>query len=121
MMSHKRRISRLEFFASVIFGFALLLALVALPPKANQAAAEANAQRQSTSQLARALTNPFRMTNPSRPAKTHDRTETTRSEKHEVIMWQGGQHDHRWSSPGNWMGGHVPGASDVARFPAHAK
>ena len=32
-----------------------------------------------------------------------------------VVTWKGGQ-DPRWSDPGNWEGGRVPGASDVVRF-----
>ena len=34
-----------------------------------------------------------------------------------VVTWKGGQ-DHRWSNPGNWEGGRVPGTSDAARFAA---
>ena len=34
-----------------------------------------------------------------------------------VVTWKG-NHDHRWSNAANWESGHVPGASDVARFAA---
>lgn len=32
-----------------------------------------------------------------------------------VVTWNGNV-DQRWSTPGNWEGGRVPGASDLARF-----
>jgi hypothetical protein len=32
-----------------------------------------------------------------------------------TVTWKGGQ-DNRWSNPANWEDGHVPGATDVARF-----
>src|SRR5688572_17673701 len=34
-----------------------------------------------------------------------------------VLTWKGSQ-DNRWSNPGNWDAGRVPGTSDVARFAA---
>lgn len=37
-----------------------------------------------------------------------------------VVTWKGSQ-DQRWSNPGNWEGGHVPRASDVARFAARSR
>src|SRR5688572_6083647 len=34
-----------------------------------------------------------------------------------VVTWNGSE-DNRWSNPGNWEGGRVPGTSDTARFAA---
>src|SRR5258708_5743145 len=43
------------------------------------------------------------------------------TERRAVINWRGTAGDHRWSNPANWEGGHVPGASEAARFTAHSK
>jgi hypothetical protein len=37
-----------------------------------------------------------------------------------VVTWTGDQDHHRWSNPGNWDGGRVPGPTDVARFAANS-
>jgi len=47
--------------------------------------------------------------------------EARRAGQHQaVITWRGGRRDHHWNNPRNWKRGHVPGATDVARF-AHSK
>jgi hypothetical protein len=43
----------------------------------------------------------------------------TQSKSAEVVTWKGSQ-DDRWSNPGNWEGGCLPGTSDVARFDANS-
>lgn len=63
---------------------------------------------------------------PDDVARADDRADTTAQRSLEtrtpaeiktagVVTWKGSQ-DGRWSNPGNWEGGRVPGATDVARF-----
>lgn len=37
-------------------------------------------------------------------------------DKAKVIVWRGSPNDNRWSTPGNWVGGHAPGSFDIAKF-----
>jgi hypothetical protein len=49
-----------------------------------------------------------------------DKTNSESRKKQNVVVWRG-TNDHRWSNAANWIGGHVPDASDIARFPARSQ
>ena len=111
-MNYKRRIS------AAISVLALFLSLVM--PISNQAFVESGSPRQKRSPLSDAGVNPSNLVNRSEVINSVHKSETL-SSKRTIVTWRGGQSDHRWSNSANWVGGHVPGASDVARFPAQSK
>src|SRR5438874_749013 len=111
-MNYKRRIS------ASISALALFLTLVI--PISNQAFVESRSTRQRLSHLHDARVNQSNLVNRSELINSVDKSEALNS-KRTIVTWRGGQSDHRWSNSANWVGGHVPGASDVARFPAQSK
>src|SRR5258708_14141853 len=102
-----------------ISALALFLGLVI--PISNQAFVESSSPRQRLSHLSEEEVNPSNLVNRSDVVNSVEKSETTSNKRNTVVTWRGGQSDHQWSNPGNWVGGHVPGASDVARFPAQSK
>jgi len=112
MMNYKRRIS------AAISVFALFLTLVI--PISNQASVDSSSPRHKLSHLDGARVNRSNLVERSEAINSFDKSETV-SNKRTIVTWRGGQSDHRWSNSANWVGGHVPGASDVARFPAQSK
>src|SRR5437870_3157359 len=108
-MNYKRRIS------VAISVLALFLNLVI--PISNQAFVESGSAHQK---LSDARVNRSNLVNRSSIVNAVDNSETL-SSKRNIVTWRGGQSDHRWSNSANWVGGHVPGASDVARLPAQSK
>src|SRR5437016_6931284 len=112
MMNYKRRIS------VAISVLALLLSLVI--PIRNQAFVDSSSPRQKLSHVSDAMVSQSNLVNRSEVINSVDKSETLNS-KRTIVTWRGGQSDHRWSNSANWVGGHVPGASDVARFPAQSK
>src|SRR5713101_2442092 len=111
-MNYKRRIS------AAISVLALFLSLVI--PISNQAFVESSSPRQKLSHPSDARVNQSNLMNRSDVVNSVDKSDTL-SSKRTIVTWRGGQSDHRWSNPANWIGGHVPGAFDVARFPAQSK
>src|SRR5438105_7332734 len=111
-MNYKRRIS------ASISALALFLTLVI--PISNQAFVESRSPRQRLSHLHDARVNQSNLVNRSELINSVDKSEALNS-KRTIVTWRGGQSDHRWSNSANWVGGHVPGASDVARFPVQSK
>ena len=112
-MNYKRRIS------TSISVLALFLSLVI--PISNQAFVESSSPRQKVSHVSDARMNRSNLVDRSSIVKAVDKNETVSNKRNTVVTWRGGQSDHRWSNPANWVGGHVPGAFDVARFSAHSK
>jgi len=98
--------------------FALFLSLVI--PITNQAFVESSPPRQKLSHRSNETVNRSNLVDRSEVINSVDKSETV-SNKRTIVTWRGGQSDHRWSNSANWVGGHVPGASDVARFPAQSK
>src|SRR5437588_12613015 len=111
-MNYKRRIS------ASISALALFLSLVI--PISNQAFVQSSSPRQKLSPLSDATVNQFNLANRSELINSVDKSETLGS-KRTIVTWRGGQSDHRWSNAVNWVDGHVPGASDVARFLVQSK
>src|SRR5437016_924424 len=112
MMNYKRRIS------VAISVLALLLSLVI--PIRNQAFVDSSSPRQKLSHVSDAMVSQSNLVDRSEVINSIDKSEIL-SGKRTIVTWRGGQSDHRWSNSANWVGGHVPGASDVARFPAQSK
>src|SRR5438552_14577133 len=112
-MNYKRRIS------AAISALALFLSLVT--PISNQAFVESSPPRQKLSHPSNAKVNRSNLLNRSEVVNSIDKSEDRNNKRTAVVTWRGGQSDHRWSNSANWVGGQVPGASDVARFPAHSK
>ncbi|PYS65104.1 MAG: hypothetical protein DMF74_04825 [Acidobacteria bacterium] len=111
-MNYKRRIS------TSISVLALFLSLVI--PISNQAFVESSSPRQKVSHVSDARMNRSNLVDRSSIVKAVNKNETVSNKRNTVVTWRGGQSDHRWSNPGNWVGAHVPGASDVARFPTQS-
>src|SRR2546430_9751738 len=111
-MNYKRRIS------AAISLLALFLSLVL--PISNQAFVDSSSPRHKLSHLDGARVNQSNLVNRPEVISFVDKSETV-SSKRTIVTWRGGQSDHQWSNSANWVGGHVPGASDVARFPAQSK
>src|SRR5438270_388104 len=112
-MNYKRRIS------AAISVLALFFSLVI--PISNQAFVESSPPRQKLSHLSDARVNRSNLVNRSEVVNSIDKREAHTNKCAAVVTWRGGQNDHRWSNPANWVGGQVPGTSDVARFPAQSK
>src|SRR5207302_1305761 len=113
IMNYKRRIS------AAISVLALFFSLVI--PISNQAFVESSPPRQKLSHLSDARVNRSNLVNRSEVVNSIDKREAHTNKSTAVVTWRGGQNDHRWSNPANWVGGQVPGASDVARFAAQSK
>src|SRR5437588_5493607 len=113
IMNYKRRIS------AAISVLALFLSLVT--PISNQAFVESSPPRQKLSHLSNSRVNRSNLVNRSEVVNSIDKREAHTNKSTAVVTWRGGQNDHRWSNPANWVGGQVPGASDVARFAAQSK
>src|SRR6266404_5291123 len=112
-MNYKRRIS------ASISALALFFSLVI--PISNQAFVESSPPRQKLSHLSDARVNRSNPVNRSEVVNSVDKGEARNNKRPAVVTWRGGQSDHRWSNSANWVGGQVPGASDVVRFPAQSK
>src|SRR5436853_5921549 len=112
-MNYKRRIS------TAISVLALFVSLVT--PISNQAFVESSPPRQKLSHLSNARVNRSNPVNRSEVVNSVDKSEARTDKRTAVVTWRGGQNEHRWSNPANWVGGQVPSASDVARFPAQSK
>src|SRR3989442_4612774 len=110
-MNYKRTVS------ASISALALFFSLV---PISNHAFVESSTRRQKLTHFSDAKVNPSNLVDRSEAVNSVAKSEVLGS-KRSIVTWRGGQSDHRWSNPANWVGGHVPGASDVARFPAQSK
>ena len=110
-MNYKRTVS------AAISALALFFSLV---PISNHAFVESSPRRQKSSHFSGVRVNPSALLDRSEVVNSVAKREVL-SRKRNIVTWRGGQNDHRWSNPANWVGGHLPGASDVARFPAQAK
>ena len=106
MMNYKRRIS------AAMSVFALFLSLVI--PITNQAFVESSPPRQKLSHRSNETVNRSNLVDRSEVINSVDKSETV-SNKRTIVTWRGGQSDHRWSNSANWVGGHVPGASESSR------